>query len=329
MKIGIVGAGAMALRFLDNVKGQVAGIEFTAVHDVSENQMGHFIKAHPEMKAYGDYNSLLSDPGVEALYISTPVYTHASLVVEAAEYGKHILCEKPMALTLDECEGMVAAAENGGVVLQIGYMMRFHPCHQFIREQIASGVLGKVRFAHVERTDYIDFKSGDIPSHRMWFVDKSKSGGGAFMDLGCHLIDLIIYLLDDDVDSYSFAGAQDPELGVELGGLASLLFHSGSAATVYASWQVAVKDNILQVYGERAGVQAIRTIGPYRDWKVEIVRGDQREVVDIPYRNHYAAELEHFRDCVRDGVEPITSGRICIRTERVRIGLLEQLYKTT
>lgn len=145
------------------------------------------------------------------------------------------------------------------------------------------------------------------------------------MDLGCHLLDLIIYLLDDEVDSYSFAGAPDPDLGVELSGLASLEFQGGGVGTVYASWQVPLKDNILQVYGDRAVIQAIRTVGPYRDWRVEIVRGDQHQAVDITYRNHYIAELEHFRDCVRDGKQPITSGRNCLRSERIRIGLLEGL----
>ena len=228
MKIAVVGTGAMALRFLDAVKDLVPGIEFTSAYDKQESQLNLFKEQHPSVKAYGDYEELLTEPGVDAVYISTPVNTHPELAIAAASHGKHILCEKPMAVSLSECESMVSAAEENRVVLQIGYMMRFQPYHKLVRQLIEDGELGQVRFLHVERTDRVDFKSGVIPKHRMWFVDRSISGGGAFMDLGCHLIDLLLYLLGDEPVGYSFAGTVDPDLGVELSGLASLKFSKAS-----------------------------------------------------------------------------------------------------
>jgi predicted dehydrogenase len=230
-----------------------------------------------------------------------------------------------MALTLQECTEMIDAARVNGVILQIAYMMRYHPSHQYIREQIASGSLGDIRFVHLERTAFADFKSPDFPSHRKWFVDKTKSGGGAFMDLGSHLLDLLIYLMGDEIVNYKLNAKIDDELGVELSGLASLKFREGALATVFASWEIPLHDNLIQIYGDRASIQAVRTIGPYTDGKVEQIEGTLRRFVNIPYQDHYVRELEHFRDCIRLGMEPLTSGANSIKTEKLRLKLFETL----
>jgi predicted dehydrogenase len=325
MKIGIVGAGAMALRFLKAVGKEVSGVEFVAVYDVLATQLSDFGQLHPRMRTYSQYDDLLDDPQVDAVYIATPVHTHRHLSVQAAQAGKHILCEKPMAVSLEDCQAMVASAETHNVTLQIGYMMRFHPSHRYIKQAIQDGVLGEIQFAHIERTDFFDFKSADIPHHRMWFVDKSKSGGGAFMDLGCHLIDLLMFLVGDQVSEVNFLASPDEDLGVELSGLASVSFQRGAVGTVFASWQVPLNDNILQIYGDKASVQAIRTIGPYKDGRVEIVIGDRHQVIEIPYENHYVLELAHFRDSAATGTEPVTSGRNCLNSEALRIRLYDSL----
>jgi predicted dehydrogenase len=324
MKFGIVGTGAMAERFLQAVEGKAKGVVFVAAHDLNPEMRESFAQKHPDIRCYADYSRMLADPEVEAVYIATPVFAHMSLSVEAANRGKHVLCEKPMALTLQECTAMVTAARENGVVLQIAYMMRYHPAHQYIREKIASGSLGRIQFVHLERTAFSDFKTPDFPSNRKWFVDKSKSGGGAFMDLGSHLLDLLIYLMGDDIVDCKLSAPMDADLGVELSGLACLKFKKGALATVYASWEVPLHDNLVQVYGEKASIQAVRTIGPYTDGQVSRIEGSQRLSVDIPHINHYVSEVEHFQNCVRDGTEPLTSGTNCLKTESLRL----ELYKT-
>jgi predicted dehydrogenase len=206
-------------------------------------------------------------------------------------------------------------------------MMRFHPAHQYIREQIAAGALGNIQFVHIERTTFADFKAPDFPAHRKWFVDRSKSGGGVFVDLGSHLLDLLLYLLDDEVEDCALSATPDFDLGVELSGLASLKFMKGTMATLFASWGINLHDNLLQVYGDQGCIQAMRTIGPYTDWSVELVQGDQRTAVKIPYQNHYIRELDHFVDCIQTGKEPLTSGANCLETERLRIQLMNSLHQ--
>jgi 1,5-anhydro-D-fructose reductase (1,5-anhydro-D-mannitol-forming) len=325
MKFGIVGTGAMVERFLQAVEGKVEGVVFVAAHSPNAIRRESFAQKHPSIRCYADYSRMLTDPEVEAVYIATPVDTHMSLTQEAASLGKHVLCEKPMALTLQECTEMVTAARDNGVVLQIAYMMRYHPSHQYIREQIGSGSLGKIQFVHLERTAFSDFKSPDFPSRRMWFVDKSKSGGGAFMDLGSHLLDLLIYFMGDEFVDYKLSAAIDGDLGVELSGLARLKFQDGALATVYASWEVLLHDNLIQVYGDKASIQAVRTIGPYTDGQVARIEGSQRQIVDIPHKNHYVGEVEHFQECVREEKEPLTSGSVSLKTESLRLKLFETL----
>jgi predicted dehydrogenase len=325
MNFGIVGTGAMVQRFLSAVKGGVEDLEFVAAFSPNAKRRGIFAQKNPEIRCYGDYSEMLADPEVEAVYIATPVYTHAALAVEAAVRGKHILCEKPMALTLQECNDMVAAARDNAVILQIAYMMRYHPAHEYIREQIVSGSLGKIQYIHLERTAFADFKSPDFPAHRKWFVDPTKGGGGVFMDLGSHLLDLLIYFMGDDIVDGNLTAAIDPELGVELSGLACLKFRGGALATVYTSWEVPLHDNLIQVYGDMASIQAVRTIGPYTDGQVVRIEGSHHLAVEIPHQNHYVREVEHFQDCVRNGMEPLTGGANSIKTESLRLKLFETL----
>jgi predicted dehydrogenase len=318
MNIGIIGTGAMSLRLLKSIKGQVPNVRFTAAHNHTPEKLIAFSRQHPEITPFHDLRSMLSNSNIDAVYICTPVHTHRDLTIQAAKAGKHVLCEKPMALTLSDCQTMIESTDQNNVTLQIGYMMRFHPIHQYIKQEIENGTLGKINFVHIERTAYIDFLAPDFPKNRLWFVDKAKSGGGAFMDLGSHVLDLLLYYINDEIEESSYHSSIHPKLTVEMTALASLRFSSGTLATVLASWDIAVHDNYLQVYGDRASIQAIRSLGPYTDGEVYLIKDGERKRIEISYQNHYINQFTHFYDCAFKGLEPLTSGRNCLRTEQVR-----------
>jgi len=318
MNIALIGTGAMARRFLAAVREEIEDVRFIAAHSRQAERLGQFQKEYPQIECTTNLTALLSRKDVQAVYISTPLHTHAPLSIEAARAGKHVLCEKPMALTIAECEAMIEAAEASGVVLQIGYMMRFHPAHQLIKKQLDSGDLGTLRFVHLERTTFIDFLSADMPEHRRWFTRPEYSGGGALVDIGSHLIDLLLYLIDGRIETCQLQIREEPRLGVETDALASFRFRDGLLATVFASWQIPLHDNILQVYGDKASLVARRTLGPYTDGTVDRFTGAGREQIPVSYKNHYLLQLEHFRECIARKRQPITSGRACIPTERAR-----------
>lgn len=324
MNIALIGTGAMARRFLTAVLEEIEDVRFVAAHSRQAERLGQFRKEYPQIECTTNLNELLGRKDIQAVYISTPVHSHAELSMAAARAGKHILCEKPMALTVSECEAMIETAETSGVVLQIGYMMRFHPAHQLIKKQLDSGDLGTLRFMHLERTVFIDFLSQDMPEHRKWFIRPEYSGGGAFTDLGSHPLDLLLYLVDDEIETCKLQIREEPRLGVETDALASFRFRGGLQATVFASWQVPLHDNIIQVYGDKASLFARRTLGPYTDGTVERITAAGREKIPVTYKNHYILQLEHFRDCIARKRQPITSGRACLPTERTR----ELLYRS-
>jgi 1,5-anhydro-D-fructose reductase (1,5-anhydro-D-mannitol-forming) len=324
MNIALIGTGAMARRFLSAVRKEIEGVRFIAAHSRQAERLEQFRKEYPRIECTTDLTALLGREDIQAVYISTPVNTHAPLSIAAARAGKHILCEKPMALTVSDCEAMIEAAESRGVVLQIGYMMRFHPAHQLIKKQVDSGDLGTLRFVHLERTTFIDFLSADMPEHRKWFIRPEDSGGGALMDLGSHLIDLLLYLVGDEIESCNLQIREEPRLGVETDALAGFRFRGGLLATVFTSWQVPLHDNIIQVYADKASLFARRTLGPYTDGTLERITEAGREQLPVSYRNHYVLQLEHFRDCIAESRQPLTGGRACLPTERTR----ELLYRS-
>jgi predicted dehydrogenase len=325
MNVALIGTGSMTKRLLEAAEGQVKDMEFSAAFSRNKDRRAEFQKRYPSIQCAESFEGILDDPAVEAVYIATPVDTHADLTVRALEAGKHVLCEKPMAMNRKECERMIKKAKEQDRILQIAYMMRFHPIHQYIRGVIESGELGRIRFVHVERTALIDFTESSMPEYRKWFVRKERSGGGVFWDLGSHLIDLLLYILGREPESWNLTALPDERLGLETDAAASFLFSDQTKATLLTSWNIPLHDNIIQVYGEKASLMANRSIGPYHDGRLELITDTRRSQIFIPYKSHYVAELEHFRDCITAESEPLTSGRHVLPSEVLRMEMYNSL----
>jgi predicted dehydrogenase len=138
-------------------------------------------------RAYGTYLDLLGDEGVDAVYIPLPNSLHAEWTVRSAEHGKHVLCEKPMAPTVAECEQMVAACRQAGVTFMEGFMYRFHPQHARVRSLIAAGMIGEVRLMRASFCVRMQRPRSDIRF-------SAKLAGGALMDVGVYAIDAVRWL---------------------------------------------------------------------------------------------------------------------------------------
>ena len=130
----------------------------------------------------------MTDDEIDAVYIATPVFLHAEQTIAAAEAGKHVLCEKPMALNVEECDRMIAACKANNVKLGIAYYRRFYPVLERVRQVIASGEIGNPVFAQMNAFEYVDPDAR--PSPRL-ALEKAKSGGGPMMDFGCHRLEVL------------------------------------------------------------------------------------------------------------------------------------------
>src|SRR5262249_2501097 len=142
-------------------------------------------------KWYTDWHELVADPDIEAVYIATPVHLHAAQTIAAAEAGKHVLCEKPMALNVAECDRMIAAGQPHGVKLGIAYYRHFYPVLARCKELIAAGEIGQPILAQINAFEYNDMQPGHP---RYWFFTKAQAGGGPMMDFGCHRIEVLMNL---------------------------------------------------------------------------------------------------------------------------------------
>jgi predicted dehydrogenase len=184
--IGIIGAGMIA-----NVHAESAnrvGTNIVAVHDPRIDRVKEFGVSH-HCEVYSTVDSLLARNDIEGVVVAVPNDRHAPLAIEVLKAGKHVLLEKPMAMTLQECDEILQARNDSGKQLQMGFVCRYSPAAQKAKQIIDRGNIGEVH--HVQATL---LRQRGIPGLGGWFTTKSRSGGGCLIDIGVHLIDLVMYL---------------------------------------------------------------------------------------------------------------------------------------
>lgn len=184
--IGIIGAGMIA-----NVHADAAlavGTTVLAVHDPRSAKATSFSEKH-NCDALDDVDDLLAREDIDGVVVATPNDQHASLAIQSLQAGKHVLLEKPMAMSLQQCDEIIAARDTSGNVLQMGFVCRYSPAVQKAKQLIDNGVIGKVQ--HVDATL---LRQRGIPGIGGWFTTKERSGGGCLIDIGVHLIDVTMYL---------------------------------------------------------------------------------------------------------------------------------------
>jgi len=296
--------------------------------DVNEQLLGDVARKYGCARATTDLEELLSWADVQVVYVATPVYLHPQQAIAAAEAGKHILCEKPLAITAADCRRITDAAEANGVKLAVGYMMRFHSLHRRLAEMIKAGDLGQPVLARTNFTCWYPEMPG------AWRQNPERGGGGALLDLGTHCIDLLRMLLGE-VESVC-AHADTVTFSYPVDDIATLLlkFASGARGIVDVCFNVpdAAAQNLLEVYGTKGSVIADHTIGQEPGGSMVAYLSDQsagydaaqaRSREDIAHRieapplNLYRAEVEHLLDCIEQDREPINSGAEATRVQEI------------
>ena len=239
--IGIIGCGKIAQvrhipEYADHPQAKLAGF-----FDLNQDRA----RALAEQwggEAYSSWEELLADPAIDAVSVCVANNAHAQISIAALKAGKHVLCEKPMATTLEDCEAMVAAARESGKFLMIGQNQRLTKAHQKARELVENGTLGKIltfrtTFGHGgPETWSVD------PGKNTWFFDKSKAAMGAMADLGIHKTDLIQYLLGEtvvettaQVTTLDKRGADGQLIGVDDNAICTYVLENGALGTTTPS----------------------------------------------------------------------------------------------
>lgn len=199
INIGIIGCGRIAqVRHIPEYD-QNPDARIYGVYDINEERSQE-IAAQYGAVSYKSYEDLLNEDAIDAVSICTANHSHCEISIKALKAGKHVLCEKPMAVTYEECRAMVKAAEETGKYLMVGQQERLFPIHVKAKELLQSGIIGDVlsfrtNFRHSGPENWT------IDRQKVWFFDKKSAAFGAMADLGIHKADLIHYLLDDVIES--------------------------------------------------------------------------------------------------------------------------------
>lgn len=325
LRWGILATGYIAGRFASGLKTCRSG-ELAAVSSRSLESAKAFAAERGASRAFGSHEELLGQPNIDAVYIATPHPFHAELAIKAAQAGKHILCEKPIAMNLRQTQAVVEAAEKAKVTLMEAFMYRCHPQTAKLVELVTSGALGKVALVQAAFSFHAPFDAeGRLFSKRL--------GGGGILDVGGYPSSFAC-MIADAASGQSLVpgevlgalGQLHPETGADTLALANLRFANGVCAQVSCGTQL-TQDNVARVYGSKAWVHVEQPWVVNRDggdWSFTLHREDTEpeRVSGRDERSIYGIEADTFAALVY-GEALDAPGISIMDTQRV-MGLLDQ-----
>jgi predicted dehydrogenase len=332
---GVIGAGGIADR--RTIPGMLLAknAELVAVMEVNMEFAEKLRLKHGAKRAYDNVDALLADPEIDAVYIATPVGFHKEQAFKAAKAKKHLLIEKPVAMTAAEGLDVARVCREEGVLVSVGLMMRYHPYHQKMKEFVESGKLGRVVSCRGQLTCWYP----DIPG--AWRQKKDSSGGGALMDMGVHCIDLIQYITGSKaVKVVGLAGTKEFSYEVEDSSAILMELEGGAYANVDAYFNIpdAAAHCRLEIYGTGGSMLAEGTIGQVEGGSLDVVLSDssasydaqqnRNEVkpikIDVTFGNMYTREIEAFGNAILCGTPVGVTIADALQVQKV----VESAYKS-
>ncbi len=318
---GIIGTGDHANQVMGPALNEITNTKLVAAYDLNIERAKEFAGKHGVARAYDSFEKMLEDPEVDVVYVATPNSLHARQTIQAAQAGKHVLCEKPMALTVRDSELMIQACNKNKVKLGVCYQNRYHPAHMEARRYIQSGMVGDINVAKVQYCRSFFSMKG-------WRSDPSMAGAGALMGQGVHCLDLLRYLLDSEVTEVrALTDEKPPHRPVDEMIYAILKFENGARGVVITGNLVPRSDDDAVLYGAKAKITCKGTVGmPLRGELV--VEGDSIDIrmafpTDDFIPGNYIRVVEAFNNCVVENTELSNSGYNGLQMVRITNAILE------
>jgi len=305
IRIGLIGAGRIGQIHGRNLATQLPGVRLAAVADLDRAAADSLAERYAVPLVTGDPHELLQDAELAAVAICSPTDTHAGLIQQAAAAGKHIFCEKPIDFDLARIDQTLAAVQQAGVKLQIGFNRRFDPSYRKVRQLVLEGRIGEPHLLRITSRD-----PGPPP------LEYLKTSGGIFLDMTIHDFDMARFLIGSEVEELYVAAAVrvDPQIG-ELGDLdtavITLKFANGVIGTIDNSRQAVYGyDQRAEVFGSRG----MATTGNETPDRHRLADGTGIHG-PLPlhfflerYQTAYLEEMRSFVECLRTGKPPEVSG---------------------
>ncbi len=304
LKLGLIGAGRIGRLHAENLVHHVPGVELRWVADVVEEAAAGIARELRIPRWTTEYEQVLQDPDVEAVLICTSTHTHAEIIEAAAAAGKHIFCEKPLALNLEEIDAALAAVEKAGVILQVGFHRRFDPHFRRLKSLIVEGTIG--------RPWLLKITSYDPAPPPIAYI---RVSGGIFLDMTIHDFDMARFLFGEVEEVYAAGSVLvDPDIGAAGDvdtAVVTLRFESGALGVITNCRKATYgHDQRIEVLGEKGGLFAENPLphtavladeGGYRSAPLHYFFVER-------YREAYIAEMEAFVAAVRNKTSPPVTG---------------------
>lgn len=325
VRIGVLGTGVIVRDYHMLALQEHPRAEVVAAGNLHPESLERLARDFEIPRTYTDFEVMAQDPEIDAVVIGLPNYLHAPVTIQMLEAGKHVLCEKPMAMTIAEAERMVEASQRTGCKLMIAHMWRFDHEILWLRDVVASGRLGNV---FKVKSHAIWLYEGPPPG--CWFVTPEFAGGGALADMGIHSIDTLHFVLGGPkpVKVFANAGTHFQDIGLDDTATVLIEYEGGIVGLVEAGWYHLYADGLegyTQVYGTKGYARALpselhtHVEGVWSVTKPEMPA--RREQCDMPM---YHAQMEHFLECIQADKEPSPGGKEALWTMRV----LEAAYRS-
>ncbi|WP_256354521.1 Gfo/Idh/MocA family protein [Variovorax sp. dw_308] len=316
---GLIGASTIASEYMIEAIRAQQGHEVVAVASSNADRAKDFAARHVIAGAYDSVAKLLADPAVQVVYISTTNELHRDQVIAAAAAGKHVLCEKPLALKLDDARKMVGACADAGVVMATNHHLRNAATHRKIRELVQAGAIGRPLFARVFHAVY-------LPPHLQgWRIDKPAAGGGVILDIAVHDADTLRFILDaEPVEAVGISqSASLAREGLEDGVMAVLRFDNGVVAQLHDAFTVPFAGTGIEIHGDKGSVfgRNVMTQKPVGEVLLRDAQGER--AVPVEHESLYARGVARFCAALRGEGEPAATALDGVRSLATALAIAE------
>jgi 1,5-anhydro-D-fructose reductase (1,5-anhydro-D-mannitol-forming) len=316
---GVIGASTIGRQLMVPAIGAQPDARVAAVASSDSERGRHYADALSIPRTYPSVADLLAHPTIDAVYISTTNEWHEPQALAAVAAGKHVLCEKPLALSLEGARTMVAAAAAAGVVMGTNHHLRNASTHRRMRELIQSGAIGRPLAARV-------FHAVHLPPHLQgWRIDRPDAGGGVILDITVHDADTLRFTLGDEVaevtamtasQGMARAGLEDAVMGV-------MRFHDGAIAQFHDAFTAPHASTGFEVHGTEGSLYGRDVMTQRPVGTVTIRREGGEEVIPLEHENLYERSVRCFNAAIRGKGEPAATGEDGIRSRAVALAVRE------
>ncbi|NYD90070.1 Gfo/Idh/MocA family protein [Sphingomonas melonis] len=318
--LGSYGLGVIIPQFANCTHSRLAAVVSGDAAKAQRVAAEHGLPAR-SVYSYANFDTIRDNPDVDIVYVCLPNSMHAEYTIRAAQAGKHVMCEKPMAVSVAECEAMIAACKKANRKLMIGYRCHFEPFNLEAMRLARTGAAGKIRYVRTEH----GFTQG---SPSAWRLKRALAGGGSLMDMGVYSLQAARYMTGEEpiaVTARESTDRRDPRF-TEVEDMIEWTLEFPSGAIAGCQSMYSANQNHILLMGDKGRIElepATRYDGNHmwlgRD-------GREREVTPPPgpAKTQFAGQLDHLAQCVRSGREPIVSGEEGLRDMRI----VEAIYRS-